>query len=170
MAVLNYTVQSGDDFYSLSSTLYNDFALGFQDLIALNGIVPSQPLPAVIQYTQGLTRIIPSYVLPMQNNPAQNYIIRDGQTIYDLAIQLFGSLTGISNLLNLIPNLGINFLAGSILQYPEDLKADNYLFLNTIVATGINVNTPYGNNGWILQETGFRITVEDLSGSILIDG
>src|SRR5579859_7762087 len=134
MATLNYNTLQGQTLYDIACLLYNDFSLGIQDLMTLNNLSLGT-LPSVILYTPGLSRVIPKYNIPIVDNPNQEYIIFSGQSIYDLAVQIFGGLEGIGNLLGNVTSLNQNPVPGQVITYLEDLQADNAFFLSNIVAT-----------------------------------
>ena len=163
MATLNYTVLQGQTIFDIAAKLYNDFPLGLSDLLQLNNISLSSSLPTTLTYTPGLTRNVPKYNIPIIDNPQQSFIVREGQTIYDLAIQLYGKFEGIGNLISLLPSLDTDLTPGSVILYPEDLTADNAKFLTTLVCSKPLVE------GYLLQETGFGFTLEDGTGKIKLE-
>ncbi len=160
MATLNYTVLQGETIWDIAAKLYYDFPTGISDLLALNNITLDGSLPRYLVYTPGKTRTIKRINVPIINNPAKQFITRDGQTHFDLAIQLYGNFSGIANILMGSPSLDADITVGTSFEYPENESKESKLFRSFLVATKNIVD------GFVLLETGFKITLEDGSGSI----
>lgn len=165
MATLNYTVLQGETVFDIAAKLYADFMSGISDLIMLNNLNLDAPLPAVLIYTPNKTRYIKKINVPIQSDPAKVFVTREGQTHFDLAIQLYGRLDRIGNVLAGLPSLDIAIATGTQMEYPEKESQESLLFRSVLVATG---NGSRGDKDYLLQESGFKITLDDGTGSILL--
>lgn len=159
MATLSYTVLQGETIWDIAAKLYSDFPTGISDLLALNNITLNGVLPQFLVYTQDKKRNIKRINVPIINNPNKQFITREGQSHFDLAIQLYGNFSGIANILAKASSLDDDIVTGTVFEYSENESQESFLFRSFLVATKTI-------NGYVLLETGFKITLEDGSGAI----
>lgn len=96
------------------------------------------------------------------------YRTRDKQNVYDLAIQLYGDLSKIGNLIKLFPNLDNEIALGSSITVEDQVDPMALYFSNNniIVATDfIPISSPVGPDHIIL-ETGDSLLLE--TGDLLL--
>ncbi len=71
------------------------------------------------------------------------YTVKDGQTIYDIALQLYGSIEYVYTLINdnlsLLPNLDTDPIGGMQLTYTEQ----NAVLVNEFKRSNTNISTLY---------------------------
>lgn len=115
----DYLSKEGDSIYDIAARLHKDTALGISDLLAKNSFDLDTEVPAktVVVYSQGLSRQRPIFFIPRQETPAPYRAIQY-QNVFDLAVQLYGSVeTGLPLLLNQISNLNAAIPAGTLIEY-----------------------------------------------------
>ena len=159
MATLDYKVLDGETFFDIAAKLYADTPLGISDLMALNNLNLNDPLPSSLVFTPGLKRSIKKINVIQQPDPAKPYLTREGQSHYDVVIQLYGSYDQIGNVLSKLPSLDAQIPTGTMLDYPEVETQASLLFRKVLVST-------LEQGGYILQENAFKIILEDDSGKI----
>lgn len=116
-----YSVLSGESVYDIAVKLYGDAPLGIQDLLTQNVIDldDTELFGTVLTYTEGLSRQKPVFPVITVTRPQAPYTIRYLQSHYDLAIQLYGDISKIGNILNYFPNLDTDIPQGSQIEVPE---------------------------------------------------
>lgn len=167
MAIKTYIGQDRETLYSMAIKLYND-PRGVSDILRLN---PSLDLNATtyfgvsISYDDEIvyTPQVSSFQTAEIGRPDWSVMI--GQSVYDLAIQLYGDIQKIGEVMKLIvPDIN-NPVPFSTKIAAKD--TNNYLastlFTQKIVATSLPIY-PYAimmeNVGYVLQEDGSHILIE----------
>lgn len=139
-----YNPLSGEGLFDVAAKLYGDTPAGVQDLLTLNsGInVDSDLFGTSLTYTPGLKRTPPVIVTQTQTSPTATYKTRYLQSVYDLAIQLYGDVSKIGNLIKLFSNLDSNITLGFGIDVPlqSDPIAQYFSTNNIIVATDLTGN------------------------------
>lgn len=131
-----YKGLSGDDIWTVATKLYPDIVIGIQDVLGLNsGISINGDLFGVeIEYTPNLARKKP--VFERVEKPAfYTYLSKSNQSHWDLAIQLYGDISQIGEILknNTDINGDIALNTAFVTPVPKDPQA--VYFLNKTVAT-----------------------------------
>lgn len=166
-----YSPLSGESLFDVAVKLYSDTALGIQDLLSLNVInLDSDLYGTTLEYTEGLSRVKPVFPTVSISAKTEVYTTRSKQTVYDLAIQLYGSLSHIGNLLEYFPNLDTEIPVGSAISLTEvsDPVAVYFKDRNMIVATDLveEADDPFTDHiltelgDYVLLETGDKILIE----------
>jgi hypothetical protein len=154
------TVKSkeGEYVYDVAARVYQDMTLGVADLLSLNSLTLDQPIPAGTEllFTDGLSRrVIPNIIPKLAEK--KTFKTLEFQTVYDLAIQLYGDITvGLPKVLDKISNLDTSIVTGTSIEYDEGL------FFTSFVSTGFTrSDVPPGEVVFILREDGFYLLRED---------
>lgn len=131
-----YNPLSGETIYDIALKLYNDIA-GISDLLLLNpGIdIDSDLFGVPLTYTPGLKRIKPVIINPPTPSVQEVYSVRKNQSVYDLAIQLYGNLSNIGKLLEIFSNLNDEVPIGSAIALEKQDDPIVTFFKNKVVAT-----------------------------------
>lgn len=138
METRSYNPFEGDTVYDLAGRLYNDVPLGMTDLIALNPGILLDDAHAYgpVLYSVGLKRKAQIISVPIQTQDPV-WITREGQSHYDLAIQLYGSTDGLAKILGNLPSLDLDVPTGTQLSYPFERTQNSLFFLRTLVSTWV---------------------------------
>jgi hypothetical protein len=102
-----YSPLNGETIYDIAKKLYNDIVSGVSDILLLN---PTINIDADLFGVPITYRTLPKRVLPVVIHPPtptiqEIYLTRDAQSVYDLSIQLYGTVSNIGKLLEKFPNL-----------------------------------------------------------------
>jgi hypothetical protein len=167
-----YSPLSGEGLFDIAAKLYGDTVAGVQDLLTLN---PSIDLDAddlfgqELTYTAGLKRVKPVFPEPEMRVSETIYTTRERQSVYDLAIQLYGDLSKIGNILNYFPNLDDNITVGSeiTLSDQEDPMAVYFKDRQIIVSTDLDMMS---EDSFLLLQTGDFILFRNGGKIILQNG
>jgi hypothetical protein len=167
-----YSPLSGEGLFDIAAKLYGDTVAGVQDLLTLN---PSIDLDAddlfgqELTYTAGLKRVKPVFPEAETRVSETIYTTRERQSVYDLAIQLYGDLSKIGNILNYFPNLDDNITVGSeiTLSEQEDPMAVYFKDRQIIVSTDLRMTD---ETFFILLETGDHLLLETGDKMVLENG
>lgn len=133
-----YNPLSGETLFDVAVKLYQDVALGIDDILNLNpGInLNSELYGTPITYTEGLTREKEVFeIVPRET--IRTYKTISLQSVYDLAVQLYGDISKIGILLELFPNLNDTIALGSEVEVEEQTDPIAVYFLDKRVATDI---------------------------------
>lgn len=135
-----YQPLSGEGLYDIAAKLYQDTALGIGELLALNpGIdVNADLFGTGIIYTAGLTRKKPVIDVPFLS-PHKTYAAHSLQSHFDLAIQLYGDISKIGNILPGIADINGQIALGTEFEIPEQTDPQAVFFLNKVLATDISL-------------------------------
>lgn len=166
MSLKTYISAEGQTVYNLAIKLYNS-SMGVSNILSLNSsLVPDVSITTgtSIVYDDSVSYVpVTNYILPT-NSIRPSFVIRENQSVWDLAINLYGDAQFISKLINVISSdlnsqmpVGVNVL-------PD--YSNNYL-VRSIFKSAI-VSTFQSNQNLILTETGFAILTET-GGSILTE-
>ena len=132
-----YSPLSGESFYDIAAKLYdNDTALGILDILTLNqNIDPNADLfGTTIIYRSGLTRK-KVVVEPITTTKQAVYVTSKNQSVYDLALQLYGDVAKIGNILTEISDIDVEVPFGTSFLVPEQQDPQALFFKNKIIAT-----------------------------------
>lgn len=135
---MTYNPLSGEGIFDIATKLYNDTALGIGDLLTLNPVinVDADLFGVSVVYTPGLTRKKPVIDVPF-SVPMRIYRAHKLQSIFDLAVQLYGDLSKIGNILTEIPDINGEIALGTVFELPEQIDPQAVFFLDKIVATDV---------------------------------
>lgn len=160
MALHSYIVREGDSLFDIAARLYDtDFPLGLQDLLTQNSLSLDDPLPANLFYSDDLTRSKQKISVPIQ--PEQKFfIVREQQSHFDLAIQLYGRFDAIGKILPNLPTLDELIPAGTELPYPDEDTKDSLFFADQLVATALSQEEIDARKSRLLEDGDDRITEE----------
>jgi hypothetical protein len=155
------TTPAGDQetVYDLAIRLYKD-ARGISDILLMN---PSLDLDAATYFGQLITYddavIYKKEVLIVTApEPARpSWIVRQGQSIYDLALQVYGDVSSLGKILAQFENLN-DPTTGELVstEYTDNFLA-NTLFSREIVATSQDFDTENGGIGFMIIESTFIV-------------
>lgn len=165
-----YNPLSQENIYDIAAKLYGDTALGISDILGQNPTLNIDDVDLFgtpITYTIGLKREKPVFPVIEVFRPGEPYTTRLLQSAYDLAIQLYGDISKIGNILNYFPNLDTNIPVGSSLTIEEQTDPIAVFFKDKgiIVSTDFIHSQDVDNiiqedDSNILQETGDLILIE----------
>lgn len=132
-----YNPLSGETIYDIAIKLYNDLVAGVEDLLLLNpGIDIDADLYGVpLVYSDRPKRIPPVVIHPPTPTIKQIYLTRDAQSVYDLAVQLYGTVSNIGKLLEKFPNLDDEVPFNSPISIVDQSDPVVSFFKNKVVAT-----------------------------------
>ena len=159
-----YTVTSGLSVYDVAILLYND-SRGTAVIIANNqSLLPDSIIAAgtVINYDE--TVIYSKYVdAIIPSNPLRsNYIVPESQSVWDLAIQLYGTIDKLSSIINvysndlnsqvtvglsILPNYSTNYLVSNIFAFQKVCTFKTASGFTNYLATdaGVTLTDDFGN-------------------------
>lgn len=164
-----YKATQGQSVYDVAAALYKSTYSGIRDLISTNGIDLSADLAGtVLSYNVSATQERKKLILvdKIQSQPV--FVTRYRQNKYDLAINLYGSISGLPEIIKLFPDLSAEIPVGTVINYPEAATKEAAYFRGKLVACDpIVVSVPSGDgilledgSGFILTETGDNILLE----------
>lgn len=140
-----YNPLSGETIYDVAVKLYKDTALGIQDILLLNPnlVIDNELYGIPILYTLGLIREKPVFTT-VSRETVSVYKTISLQSVYDLAVQLYGDLSKIGNLLTLFPNLDSVITLNSEISLPDQIDPIAVYFKNNglSVATDLLPSVP----------------------------
>ncbi len=113
-----YSPLAEESVYDIAVKLYGDAALGVQILLSQNEIDldVNSIFGTDLSYTLGATRTKPVYPVIEIFRPEEPYTTLYLQSAYDLAIQLYGDVSKIGNIINYFPNLDNEIPIGSLIN------------------------------------------------------
>lgn len=163
----SYRVLEGETLYDVAAKLYSgDTFLGISDLLENNSISLDSLLPATLSYNAGISRTVSkkTSLVPIVLGD-QVFYSWQGQTHYDLAIQLYGSIDGLLNIIQAVPSLDTDIATRTAISYKQVSNKNSKFFLKRIVATGLTGVAQQGilmedGTSFILQEDGSTILLE----------
>jgi hypothetical protein len=159
-----YTAISGLTVYDVALLLYND-SRGTAIIIANNqGLLPDSTITAgtainydeTVIYTKEVNAIIPS-------NPIRaNYIVPEAQSVWDLAIQLYGTIDKLASIINvyssdlnsqvtlglsILPDYSTNYLINNIFAFQKVCTFKNGTVVTNYLQTdaGLTLTDDSGN-------------------------
>jgi len=98
--------------------------------------------------------------IPILYNKETTYNARDFQSVFDVAVQLYGDISRIDEILPIIRNLGTKIAFGTPITYTPTKDPVSLFFQNKVIATAFNIEITEGD---------FRL-LEDGSYRLLEDG
>lgn len=137
MSAKTYIAMDGETVFDLAIKLYSD-ARGVSDIILLN---PGLDLNATtyagqsISYDDSIVYKKEVFVVPIPEPPRANWKTRYGQTVYDLALQLYGDISNLGKVLTQVLSLDDPIVNSEISTGSTDNYLANSLFSRKIVAT-----------------------------------
>jgi hypothetical protein len=162
---MTYSPLIGEDVYSVAAKLYNDVYLGVMDLLILNQSINlnlSDLSGLNLNYTSGLKRKKPNFA-PLQINASGSvdYIVRESQSIYDLAIQIYGDVQKLPDLISAFTNINLQIAAGSKYTYLNVNNPIKQYFLDRgiIISTFKDQETIISKG--LITDDGFFIITDD---------
>jgi hypothetical protein len=164
---MEYKPLKGEYLFDVAVKLYGDAVIGVKNILNLNlGINLNNDLfGQTLIYNKEIRR------KPVFNiaKKVENYYFyaHDFQSVYDISLQLFGNLTGLSYVLSQNVNIDERVTIGKefITSITSDPMTDYYKKNKIIVQTYI-VDEVTGEIAGILTEDGFNIITED--GQVII--
>jgi len=158
---MTYSPLVGETVYDVAAKLYvNNPMAGVQDLISSNPTIDlnaSDLSGNVLTYNTLTAPILTVPIIPIIL-PIPRYVIASLQTIYDLAVQLYGDVNKISQLISNFSNINSE-LSGTISFSSTSPIAKYYFDRGIIVQT--NFVTPGGINDFILRQDGGYLLRQD---------
>lgn len=94
--------------------------------------------------------------IPIQYNKETTYHVRDFQSVFDLAVQLYGDFSRIDEILPLISNLGTKVPIGTSITYTPNNDPVSLFFRNRTVATAF-YDEPVVENARLLENGSYRL-------------
>lgn len=162
---MTYNPLVGENVYDVAAKLYvNNSMAGVQDLIKSN---PTIDLNATDLNGTTLTYNILTTPLTTVPNipiiqPLPSYVIASLQTIYDLAIQLYGDVNKISSLLSYFSD--INSELSGVISFSSNSPVSKYysdrgiiVQTNYVTLGGVNNFILRQDGGYLLRQDGGRI-------------
>jgi len=132
---LIYTPLNGETLYDVAIKLYNDVSLGIEQILTRNTVGLSTDLIGLpINYVKGVFRKIQRFVVQDKLTP-ETYTTRANQSTYDLAIQLYSSMSGLPNVLG-------KFNLDSLIPVNSKVEYTNGRPFPLFVSTDVYVNVP----------------------------
>lgn len=137
-----YSVRSGETIYDVAAKLYKDTPLGIQDLLSLNSIdLDADDLYGEeLTYTEGLKRNKPVFTVNTQSSGTSTYKTLTKQSVFDLAIQLYGDISQIRNLLEVFPNLDEPIPVGSEIEMTEQIDPIALFFTDRRIKVSTDID------------------------------
>lgn len=131
-----HTAEAGETLFDLAIRLYGDIR-GVADIIELNpDLDPNADshFGAAIIYDTSVVYKKEVFVVPIPSAGRPDWKVRSGQTAFDLALQLYGEISGLEKI---IPQVGLDDpAAGSqVVAEATDNYLANNLFNRSVVAT-----------------------------------
>ena len=96
--------------------------------------------------------------IPILYNKETTYNARDFQSVFDVAVQLYGDISRIDEILPIIRNLGTKIAFGTHITYTPTKDPVSLFFQNKVVATSFY--TVESVDGAILLESGDFMLLE----------
>lgn len=158
-----YKAQSQETIFDIAAKLYNgDTSLGVGDLLSLNqGISLNSDLQGIpLTYTDGLRRnnpIVISVIPIISQRPT--YRVGLKQSIYDLAVQLFGNQQKLADIIGNFTDLNNEIAPGSTFLYTPSIDPIALLFAqrNVVVATSVMYTPPFSGFRRLLETGSYRL-------------
>lgn len=163
MAIKVYIGQEKETLYDMAIKLYND-ARGVSDILRLN---PTIDLNAATYFGTGISyddSIIYRKEVTIAEPPIEirpDWAVQVGQSVYDLALQIYGDLDRLADIVKQLSNIDINVpvpFGTTIEQETTNNYLAKTLFSQKIVATSLPV---LAYDSFIITETSFYILTED---------
>lgn len=168
-----YKAFSGDSVYDVAARLYKaDTFIGIQDLLLNNPAIDlnATDLAGInLTYTPDIIRKIPIFTVPIVAVSKPSWTVIYSQSIYDLAVQLFGDVQKLITLVSAFPDLNAEISPGTKFTYLLSTHPVAQYFLNRGIAVAtslISLPTPISDfilredGSYVLREDGFRIIRE----------
>jgi hypothetical protein len=114
-----HRVLEGENIFDVAVKLYGDVVSGVQDLLQLNpSIDMNTDLAGLdLEYNPSKEkRKKPVFVITVPEVKAYTYRTLEFQTVYDLAVQLYGNMSFIGKILKTFSNLNTEIAVGSTIQ------------------------------------------------------
>jgi hypothetical protein len=166
---MEYKPLKGEYLFDVAVKLYVDAVIGVKNILNLNpGInLDNDLFGQTLTYNKEIRR------KPVFNvaKKVENYYFYayDFQSVYDVSLQLFGNLTGLSYVLSQGVNVNDRVTIGK--EFIASITSDpmtEYYKKNKIIAQTYIVDEVTGDIAGIITETGFNFITEDLSGNQVI--
>ncbi len=156
-----YSPLAEESVYDIAVKLYGDAALGVQILLSQNEIDldDNSIFGTELSYTLGATRTKPVYPVIEIFRPEEPYTTLYLQSAYDLAIQLYGDVSKIGNIINYFPNLDTLIAVGSEISVSEQDDPIAIYFKDKEIAVGTDIDSNLSED-FILLEIGDFILLE----------
>lgn len=125
-----YKPLQGETIYDIAIKLYGDMTLGLSELLSNNEIdLDSSDLSGLtLYYDPTATRSYPRIPIVEVNGSVVQYVTSEGQSVYDLAIQLYGSLdAGLPVLLSKGFSLNQFVATGTTIEYTPGKESRFYI-------------------------------------------
>jgi hypothetical protein len=120
-----YKVLSGEGLFDVAAKLYKgDTAGGIQDILSLNpdiNLNASDLFGMTLTYTLNLNRAKEKFLPIVRTTPIASYKTVEKQTVYDLAIQLYGDLSRIGAILETFQALNNEIPVSSVVPLGEQI-------------------------------------------------
>lgn len=101
-----YNPLYGEGVFDVAAKLYKETSSGVSDLLALNAIdLDADLFGTTLIYTEGLEPLKTVIVTIPKPIIKEIFLTRKDQTVFDLAVQLYGNVSKIGSLLQAFPNL-----------------------------------------------------------------
>lgn len=153
-----YNPLNGETIYDIALKLYgNDIVSGVADLLLLNPSIDidSDLYGVPLTYSTLPKRVPPVIIHPPTPTVKQVYITRDAQSIYDLSVQLYGTVSDIGKLLEKFPNLNNEVPLNSNIDIVAEQDPIISFFSEKVVST---FRPPVISDDFRVTNLGLRIT------------
>lgn len=151
-----YLTQDGENVFDLAVKLFGR-ADALQALLTqFPGLDTDPTLNSVIEYTPETAKETNAKPIPISRILTTEYLTRDAQSIYDLAIQLYGDASKIGILLELFPNLDSSINLNSTISVPTQVDPIALFFSSNKLIVATDVTVTY-DEGLRITNLGFRI-------------
>ena len=151
-----YLTQDGENVFDLAVKLFGR-ADALQSLLTqFPGLDTDPAFNSVIEYTPVEADQTNAKPIPITRNLSTTYLTRDKQSIYDLAVQLYGDVSKIGILLELFPNLDSSINLNSSILVPTQVDPIALFFSSNSVIVATDLEVVY-DEGFRITDLGFRI-------------
>lgn len=151
-----YLTQDGENVFDLAVKLFGRSDALQSLLMQFPGLDTDPELNSVIEYIPETAKESNAKPIPITRVLTTNYLTCDAQSIYDLAIQLYGDVSKIGILLELFPNLDSSINLNSSISVPTQIDPIALFFSSNKLIVATNTEVTY-DEGLRITDLGFRI-------------
>jgi hypothetical protein len=161
---MTYTPLVGETVYDVAARLYNDVPFGIKDILMSNKSIDLDNIDLSnvnITYTKGIKRKKPIFpFLKINISKDSEYIVKEYQSVYDLAIQLYGDVQRLPELITSFSNLNEPLPIGAKYIYKSnESPIRKYLLDRGVVISTFTNNEPI--DPALITDDGFFIITDD---------
>ena len=152
-----YSTISNQSVYDVAIKTVGDFSTLFDVISQFRGINNFVPIGEAVEYTPNKAVRQFQIKIPISNDQQTTYSAIDYQSVFDVAVQLYGDISRIDEILPIIRNLGTKIDVGTPIVYTPNFDPVSLFFSKRKISTSYYFVAPSAGNRRLLEDGSYRL-------------